>query len=181
MRIWLAFRAFFRALFDGEAANAIEKALTGEPTSAPIVEAPAAAKQAAAPKPSRPQRSDAVTLLATLQREARFVDLVMEPLDNYADAQVGAAARDVLRDCGKAIERLFDLQPVSDQEEESTLEIAAGYDTGQIRRVGNVQGEPPFQGKLVHHGWKASRCELPKWSGSESAQMIVAPAEVEVK
>jgi hypothetical protein len=180
MRIWLAFRAFFRALFDGEAANAIEKALTGEPTATPAGEAPAAAKKAA-PKPPRPQRSEAVTLLATLQREARFVDLVMEPLDTYADAQVGAAARDVLRDCGKALERLFDLQPVSDQEEESTLEVAAGFDTGQVRLVGNVQGEPPFEGKLVHHGWKASRCELPTWSGSESAQLIVAPAEVEVK
>jgi hypothetical protein len=105
----------------------------------------------------------------------------MEPLDNYPDAQVGAAARDVLRDCGKVLERLFDLRPVSEQQEGSSLEVAAGYDTGRIRLVGNVQGEPPYHGKVVHHGWMAGRCELPKWSGSESSQSVVAPAEVEIQ
>jgi hypothetical protein len=181
MRIWLAFRAFFRALFDSEAAKAIDSALSGKlPISAGPPPAEAAPK-VTAPKPAQPQRSEAVTLLATLQREARFVDLVMERLESYSDAQVGAAARDVLRDCGKVLERLFDLKPVSRQEEESPFEVTEGYDPGSIRLVGNVEGEPPFTGKLVHHGWIASRIELPKWTGSESSEAIVAPAEVEVK
>jgi hypothetical protein len=181
MRIWLAFRAFFRALFDSEAAKAIDSALSGNlPESAAPPPAGAAPKVTAS-KPAKPQRSEAVTLLATLQREARFVDLVMERLDSYSDAQVGAAARDVLRDCGKVLERLFQLQPVSQQEEESPFEVAEGYDSGSIRLVGNVQGEPPFTGKLVHHGWMATRIELPKWSGSTRSEAVVAPAEVEVK
>jgi hypothetical protein len=46
--------------------------------------------------------------------------------------------------------------------------------------VGQVAGEPPFQGKLCHHGWEATRCELPEWTGGAPAAMIVAPAEVEL-
>ena len=180
MRIWLAIRVFFLALFNREAAQTLQGALS-EPSSEPAGPAVAATPQPAAPAPARPQRSEAVTLLATLQREARFVDLVMEPLDSYPDAQVGAAARDVLRDCGKVLERLFDLRPVSEQQEGSSFEVAAGYDTGRFRLVGNVQGEPPYYGKVVHHGWMTGRCELPKWSGSDSSQNVVAPAEVEIQ
>ena len=50
--------------------------------------------------------------MAALQREARFLDIVKEPLGQFDDAQVGAAARDVLRDCGDVIERMFAVQPV---------------------------------------------------------------------
>ncbi len=180
MRIWLAIRAFFLSLFDSTAAAAIERALAAKSAVTPAQAQPTAAK-AEKPTPSKPQRSEAVTLLATLQREARFVDLVMEPLDDYADAQVGAAARDVLRDCGKVLERLFAMKPVSEQQEQSTLEVAANFDTGRIRLVGNVEGDPPFQGKLVHHGWMATRCELPQWSGTANSRTVVAPAEVEVQ
>ena len=115
-------------------------------------------------------RSDAITLLATLQREARFVDMVKEPLGNYSDAQVGAAARDVLRDCGQVLDRLFGLAPLVEQEEGSQVEVPAGYDAGRYRLTGNVSGDPPFRGQLVHHGWIATRCEVPSWSGSEQAQ-----------
>ena len=66
---------------------------------------------------SQANRSDAITLLATLQREARFVDIVSEPLDGYSDAQIGAAARDVLRESGKVLNRLFSLKRVVDAEE----------------------------------------------------------------
>ena len=127
------------------------------------------------------QRSEAVTLLSALQREARFVDIVKEPLDQYTDAQVGAAARDVLKDCGRVLERLFALRPLVEQPEGSELEAPAGYDAGRYRLVGKVQGEPPFRGRLVHPGWCVTRCELPQWSGTESAATVVAPTELEVK
>ena len=64
-------------------------------------------KPAARKPPPKPARSEAVTLLAALQREARFVDFIKEPLDGYSDAQIGAAARDVHRDCGKVLDRLL--------------------------------------------------------------------------
>jgi hypothetical protein len=118
--------------------------------------------------------------LAALQREARFVDLVMEPLGGYSDAQVGAAARDVLRDCGQVLDRLFGIAPLVDQEEGTDVEVPAGYDAGRYRLTGNVGGQPPFRGRLAHHGWLATRCQLPTWSGSEGARMIIAPQEVEL-
>lgn len=122
-----------------------------------------------------------MNLLATLQREARLIDMIQEPLANYSDAQVGAAARDVLRDCGQVIERIFGITPLVEQQEGSSIEVRSGYDAGLIRLTGSVSGEPPFRGVLVHHGWQATRCEMPTWNGSEQARMVVVPQEVEVK
>ncbi len=175
MRIGLAFRVFFRALSDAAFAARVTPLLAGD-TPAITGEKPKAEK----PVKKAADRSDAITLLATLQREARLVDMVKEPLSNYSDAQVGAAARDVLRDCGQVLERLFGLTPLVDQEDGSDVEVPVGYDAGRFRLTGNVAGEPPFHGRLVHHGWVATRCEVPTWTGSKQAEMVVAPEEVEV-
>lgn len=179
-RIWTAIRAFFITLFNGEIARRVELALIGvEPAIAQAaIEAPPRFKEPVRPKP--PVRSEAVTLLATLQREARFVDFVKEDLAAYTDAQIGAAARDVHRDCGAVLERLFALRPVLQQEEGSEVEVVAGFDAGCYRLTGNVQGEPPFRGRLRHHGWRATACEVPAWSGTAEAARIVAPVEVEL-
>lgn len=178
MRIGLAFRVFFKTLFDAAFASQLTPLLDGEQ----IAPAPQQKQQRTVAPPAKKAaaRSDALTLLATLQREARLVDMVKEPLSNYSDAQVGAAARDVLRDCGQVIERLFGLAPLVEQTEGSDVEVPVGYDAGRIRLAGNVSGEPPFQGRLVHHGWQATRCEVPAWKGSESSQLVVAPQEVEL-
>ena len=179
MRIGLAFRVFFKTLSDAGFASQVAPLLSGGAPAA--LTAPES--KPAAPKPVKKKaaiRSEAVTLLATLQREARLVDMVKEPLGNYSDAQVGAAARDVLRDCGAVLDRLFGLAPLVEQEEGSDVEVPVGYDASRFRLTGNVSGEPPFQGKLVHHGWKATRCDIPAWTGSEPSQRVVAPEEVEV-
>lgn len=141
----------------------------------------AAARPAAPKTPVAPARNDAVTLLATLQREARLLDIVKEPLSDYSDAQVGAAARDVLRECGTVLDRLFDLQPLVSQPEGETVEIPKGFDAARFRVTGNAVKEAPFSAALVHHGWQAQRCQLPQWTGTKEAALIVAPAEVEVK
>ena len=187
-RIWLAIRVFFLILFNGAVARLVAESLASrdaaalEPTAPPP---PAAtkpeAKPAAAPKPpARTPRSEAVTLLATLQREARLVDFVQESLDGYSDAQIGAAVRDVHRDCGKVLERLFALRPILQQEEGDLLDVPAGFDAGRYRLTGNVAGDPPFRGRLVHHGWEATKCQVPAWSGTELAARVVAPVELEL-
>jgi hypothetical protein len=94
---------------------------------------------------------------------------------------VGAAARDVLRDCGKVLDRLFGLEPVVQDAEGAEIEAPAKSDAGKYRLTGNVTGEPPFRGQLVHHGWQATRCELPQWSGSDESALIVSPVELEVR
>lgn len=140
------------------------------------------------PKPAAPKaqrtpeqtRNDAITLLATLQREARLIDIVKEPLGDYSDAQVGAAARDVLRDCGTVLDRLFQLAPIVEEEEGASIEIPQEGEAAQYRLSGNVSGDAKA-GVLVHHGWQAKQCELPKWTGSKELALIVSPAELEVK
>jgi len=178
MRLFLAIRAFFLVLFKREVAQRVA-GLLSSPEAAPVPnEPPAKPKPAPAPKPVR---SEALTLLAALQREARLVDFVKEPLDAYSDAQVGAAARQVHRDCGQVLQRLFDLQPVRTEGEGAAIELPPGFDADRCRVTGNVTGQPPFQGRLVHHGWEARQCQLPAWSGSAAAAKVVAPAEIEVK
>jgi hypothetical protein len=181
MRIGMAIRLFFKILFDRQFAVELEQRLaTGVSAPAPAPPLPTSPPVADAPAKKAPRRNDALTLLATLQREARLIDMVREPLGQYSDAQVGAAAREVLRDCGRVLDRLFGLEPLVAQEEGSPIEVPADFDAGRYRLSGNVSGTPPFRGKLVHHGWLATRCELPNWSGSQAAQLVVAPQEVEV-
>ena len=131
-------------------------------------------------QPSKPVRSDAITLLATLQREARFVDFIKEPLDGYTDAQIGAAARDVHHDCAKVLDRLFAIQSIVAEEEGSPVEVPVGFDAGRYRLTGNVVGDPPFRGSLAHHGWEAAQVQLPAWSGTPLSARVVAPVEVEL-
>lgn len=146
---------------------------------------PAAAPTAPAPPPTKPTdpptpvRNDAVSLLAALQREARFIDIVKEPLGDYTDAQVGAAARDVLRDCGTVLDRMFQIEPVVNQPEGASVDIPEDARPGQFRITGQGDNEAK-SGALVHHGWKATRCQLPTWTGDKQSAMIVAPAELEV-
>lgn len=181
MRLGLAIKAFFKVCCNGQIADGFEHLLDDPPRQ--LVAPPKPAEPAATKKsstPPQPQRNDAITLLATLQREARFVDIVNEPLGDYNDAEIGAAARDVLTDSGKVLKRLFGLQAVLDQAEGETTEIPAGFDRGSFRISGNVDGDPPYSGSLVHHGWVATRCELPTWTGSQEAALVVAPAELEI-
>ncbi|MBC8868185.1 MAG: DUF2760 domain-containing protein [Planctomycetes bacterium] len=179
MRLILAFRVFFVALFDAAAAEGIRAALDSSALPA-ADEKPQKPKPARPETPKKPDRSEAITLLAALQREARFVDLTQESLDEYSDEQVGAAARDVLRDCRTVLDRLFKLTPVLTEEEGAEIEVPSGFDTGRYRLTGNVAGQPPFRGSLVHHGWEAAKCEVPQWSGSKQATRVIAPAEVQL-
>ena len=181
MRIGLAVQVFFKALFNAEFAAQVQQIVAGKGLPAPTEPTPS---KPAAPKiteKNQAGRSDAITLLATLQREARFVDICKEPLNEYSDEQIGAAARDVLRDCGGVLDRLFELSPVSNEEDGAEVEAPVGYDAARFKLTGKVEGDPPFRGQLVHHGWEARKCELPQWSGSKDAALVIAPVEVEVK
>jgi hypothetical protein len=175
-RIILAIRIFFLTIFKGAIAEQVGQLLGGEKPAAASVTQP---KQPPAPKP--PARSEAITLLASLQREARFVDFIQESLAGYTDAQIGAAVRDVHRDCAAVLQRFFELKPAVTQDEGSEVMVPEGFDAARFRLTGNVTGHPPLSGKLVHPGWEATKCELPAWTGGKESARIVAPAEVEIK
>src|SRR5690242_9065624 len=112
-RLLVAIRLFFRILSRPEIADRARQLLDEVaviPPGRPAAPAPA---PVARPTPAAPPaRSDALALLSVLQREARLVDFLKEDIAPYADAQVGAAVRDVHRDAGAALERLFALRPV---------------------------------------------------------------------
>jgi hypothetical protein len=177
-RIWLAIRAFFRILTDEDFFHRVQQLLDPEAAA----ETEASREMAPAPAPAKPPtsaRSQALDLLAALQREARLIDFLKEPIAAYSDAQIGAAVRDVHRDSAAALERMFSLKPVMQDAEGSTVEVGAG-DGAKVRLTGNVSGAPPHRGVLRHQGWQALKLELPAWSGSEPSALIVAQAEVEL-
>ena len=145
-------------LTDAGRRKATPAAPTPEPQSEKPPTATAVAKKPPAPKPA--VRSEAITLLATLQREARFVDFIQESLAGYTDAQIGAAARDVHRDCGVVLKRLFAFGRPWTKRRGRRWKSPAGFDPARWRLTGNVAGEPPFRGRLVHPGWEATICAV---------------------
>ena len=156
-RMVLAFKAFFRILFDATSGEKVRHLLEGG--EEPAVESPA------------------LTLLATLQREARLVDFLKEDIGGYSDEQVGAAVRDLHRDAAATVDRIFGLETLRREAEDSPVVIHHDYRPSEVRLTGNVTGKPPYRGTLRHGGWKATRCEVPARTASE---MVVAPAEVEL-
>ena len=178
-RLILAFRIFFRTLLNAEIARRVAEILSSSAAAAPV---PAAVP--AQPKPvvsAAANRNEGVNLLAMLQREARLVDFLQENLSGYDDAQIGAAVRQIQRDAAQVLRRAFALKPVWEAEEGAEVEVPAGFDAGRYRITGNVSDAPPYHGRLVHHGWEATTCQLPAWSGSATAARVVAPAEIEIK
>ena len=126
--------------------------------------------------PQPPSRDPAVTLLATLQREARLVDLIHEDLSQYSDAQVGAAARPCLQQCAGVLNRLFELQPVVVATEGESVDVGENASPMRYQWIGEGTAE---SGKLIHHGWQATKVELPKWAGEVADANVIAPAQVQ--
>ena len=183
MGLIVATKAFFKLLANRELSDSFQKLLDGEllPKIAQSPSPPTVKPRSSeAPAKPAPTRSDAISLLAALQRESRLLDIVNEPLEDYSDAQVGAASRDVLKSSGKVIERMFGLVPLTEAAEGSQIETPAEFDSAEYRLTGNVSGTAPFRGSVAHHGWKATRCEVPQWTGNSASAMIVAPIELEI-
>ena len=118
-------------------------------------------------------------MLALLQRDARLIDFVEEDIANYADADIGAAARLVHDGCRATLREHFTIRPVRDEAEGSRVTIAEGFDATAIRLTGNVVGKPPFIGSVTHRGWRVTDVRLPKLTQSHDTR-VLAPAEVEL-
>jgi hypothetical protein len=161
MSLKQAFQAFFKAWREPEEAK---KFLADSPQQ---IEAP--------------QDSMHLRLLSYLQQAGRLVDFLKEDITQFSDAQVGAAVRKVHQDCNKLLEELVTIRPLRSEQEGSTLQIPKGYDPNEVKVVGQIKGEPPYTGILVHKGWKAHKRSLPKKTSRDSHCDIIHPAEVEVK
>ncbi len=163
MGLGLAFKAFFRAFKDPSGANAF---VAGDCTESKQLEGA--------------EDLGHLRLLGLLQRSGRLLDFLKEDISGFPDAQVGAAAREVHKECASLLEDIVTIRPVYEQEEGTKIRIPAGYDSAAVKVIGNVKGNPPFDGVLVHPGWKAHKRSLPKAVGEQHSEVLF-PAEVEVK
>jgi hypothetical protein len=125
-----------------------------------------------------------VQFLGLLQEKGRFLDFVMDDIAGYSNEQVGAAARVVHQGCSKVVRDHFAIAPVHGGEEGSAVTLESGYNPHEYRAVGKLAGSPPFNGTLLHKGWKTTKVDLPRLIEKQAAsggQLVIAPAEVEVK
>jgi len=148
---------------------------------------PAPAREAEKPAPAKPETvvlreatpDAALQLLGLLQKEARFIDFVRENVSSYSDADIGAAARVVHEGCSKVLRQHFELEPVRSEPESSRITLPKGFDASAVRLTGNIVGEAPFTGTLVHRGWRVKNIRLPKVTEGHDVK-ILAAAEVEL-
>jgi hypothetical protein len=147
---------------------------------------PEPAAEPARPVTAQPETGRAyaeiVLILAMLQEKGRLIDFLMDDINAYSDAQVGAAARVVHTGCKRVLQEHFSISPVRTEPEGSTVQVPAGYSADEYRLVGRIAGSAPFSGVLVHRGWKADMVNLPQLlRGAADRLPAIAPAEVEVK
>ena len=121
----------------------------------------------------------AMQLLSLFQQEARLIDFLKEDVTSFSDEEVGAAARVIHAGGQKVLKEYVALTPVRSEDEESRITIAEGFNPQEVRLTGNVTGNAPFTGTLIHKGWKAESMTLPKLAENYDAS-IIAPAEVEL-
>jgi hypothetical protein len=151
--------------------------------SSPVNPQPAVAeavKPAPAAIPQNQALAEVVTLLGIFQEKGRFIDFLMEDITPYSDAEVGGVARAVHQGCKATLNEHFHIEPISSEGEGATITVPAGYSADEFRLVGNLSGEAPFTGKVVHKGWKTTSVKLPRVLKTDHLPAI-APAQIEVK
>ena len=173
-RLGLAFRVFFRTLFDAEFAGLMAHALAGR-----VAEQKLSQPQTEAPALLETTPDSALQLLGLLQQEGRLVDFLQEDVAQYADEEIGAAVRVVHEGCRKVLNEHIILAPIRQETEGTRVTLEPGFDASAMRPTGNVVGEPPFTGSLVHRGWLADEVRLPKLAKDHNVR-VIAPAEVEL-
>jgi hypothetical protein len=161
-RLGLATRLFIRTLGDAAFAGRAVSLLVPPP-----------------PPPPVKRSGEALRLLTLLQREGRVLDFLLEDIAAATDDQVGAGVRELHRKAQGVLKDHLTLEPILAAEENETIEVKAGFDPSAIRLTGNVTGQPPFKGRLVHRGWQVKDFKLPAPPEGVD-EFVVAPAEVEL-
>ncbi len=171
---WKAFWKILRSSGDpGELLARLDAGLPELPApAAEVAEAAPAEGAAAIPR-------DAVYTLTLLQREGRLIDFLMEEIEGYDDAQVGAAVRQIHAGCRQVLRETFDVGPVTETGEGESATVEAGFDASRIRVTGRVSGSPPWTGVVRHRGWQVRRVKFPQRDPKLDPR-VIQPAEIEV-
>ena len=132
------------------------------------------------PPPPPPKRSgEALRLLALLQREGRLLDFFLEDISGASDQQIGEGVRELHRKASGVLKERLVLEPILPGEEGQQVDVPVGFDPSAIRLTGNVTGQPPFRGRLIHHGWRVKDFKLSNPPEGVD-EFVVAQAEVEL-
>ena len=198
-RLGIALLVFGRALYDPEFALGFNRRFQagrdlgpdrspdrGPAEAAPKVPAAAPATPAELPRATlapaalaKAPPDSALLLLGLFQKEARLVDFLQQDVGEFSDQQVGAAARVVHAGLRHVLDDCVTIAPVRGEPEGGRITLPAGFDQSAVRITGQLIGEPPFKGTLVHAGWKAQDLRLPMVQSGRDLS-ILAPAEVEL-
>jgi hypothetical protein len=188
-RLWFAWLGFFKILFDADFAarawavrepHALPLAVKPEkPSKTETPASSALSVESESKKADATDHSEALQLLALLQREGRLVDFLEQDIATFPDADIGAAARVVHEGSRKALRAHVKLSPVRSEDEGAKITLPAGFDPGAVKLTGKVEGSAPFQGVLRHRGWRAISIELPTAVKGHDAH-VICPAEVEL-
>lgn len=163
MRLFTAIAWFFKILAKGNRAFADAPAIEGEA------------------KPEfRTSSEPAIQLLGLFQKEGRLVDFLKEDIASFPDADIGAAVRDIHRGCRKVLDERLTLRRVLDDAEGAAVTVPEGFDPSAIELQGNVAGNPPYNGSLIHGGWYVEEMKLPTVPEGADPK-VAAPAQVEVR
>lgn len=149
-----------------------------------VAEATTSSAGAQAPETEQGSQAEAqvVGFLAMLQEKGRLIDFLMDDINAYDDAQVGAAARVVHAGCKTVLQEQLQIVPVRQESEGSAIQVPRGYQADEYRLVGKIAGEAPFSGVLVHRGWKTLSVKLPRILRESGGGIpTLAPAEVELR
>ncbi len=139
-----------------------------------------AVKPSPAAVPQNQAQAEVVTLLGVFQEKGRLIDFLMEDITPHTDAEVGMVARAVHQGCKAALNEYFHIEPISPAGEGASVTVPVGYAADEFRLVGNLAGEAPFTGKLVHQGWRTTAVKLPRILKADRLPPI-APAQVEIQ
>jgi hypothetical protein len=182
-RLPIATISFARALADADYAHTLTDLYIDRTSTAAALAHARAVPEPTPPPPAavlqQAEPDSALLLLGLLQKEGRFVDFLQEDITTYSDQEIGSAARVVHQGCQRVLEQYLDIAPVRDEAEGTRVTLSKGFDPATVRPTGNVIGDPPFTGSLVHRGWRAVDVRLPKVASSRDVR-ILAAAEVEL-
>jgi len=153
-------------------------ALVGNPASA-LPSIPTSTPVPTAPLPPPKPTGEALRVLTLLQADARFIDFFMETLPaKLTDDQVGGVL-DVHKKIAAALRKYLILEPVLPQADGERVTVPKGFDPSAIRVLGNVTGEPPYNGELQHAGWKVKELKVPAIAEGQDP-FVLQPAEVQM-
>lgn len=130
------------------------------------------------PPPPKPSGA-AIRILRLLQEDARLIDFLLDNISDAAPEQIVAAVKEIHPKAQAALKKYLDIETVLPQKEGETVHVPVGFDPSAIHVTGNVTGQPPFQGTLLHAGWKVKEIHLTPTPEGQN-EFILQPAEVEL-